>query len=120
MQDLGGNELVYIERSTWSTIYELSRGGKMLAAVKRVPFSIRRHLFSIDTPGPHNLEGDGDFLDRKIIVRRGGLGIATLTKRWFRLTDTFDIEIDDKEEDQIFVLAVAVAIELTAQNYHNN
>src|SRR5213078_3060094 len=73
-QDLDGNELVYIEQKVfnWVGTYE-----------------IWRHRFTVDVPGPDDLEAVGDFLNFEYIVNRGDHKIATITRQWFRLTDTY-------------------------------
>ena len=106
-QDMSGKELVF----NWSPTYELWRGDQMLAEVKRELFSFIHHRFTVDVPGPDDLEAEGDFLDHEYAFTRGGKIVATVSKRWFAWTDTYGIEVDDKE-DAVLVLASAVVVDM--------
>ena len=120
-KDTAGNELVWIEQKVvnWFGMYEIRRDGKLLADVKRDFLAFfRRRRFTIETGGTNDLEAIGDFFDLEFIVKRGDLAIARFTKQWFRLSDTWGIEIDDKEQDHVFLLAVAVVIARTRQRTH--
>ena len=120
-QDLDGNELIYIEQKVfnWVGTYEIWRNGKMLADVKRDLFSFRRHRFTVDAPGPDDLEAVGDFLNFEYIVNRGDRKIATITRQLFHLSDTYWVQIDDDETDHVLVLAIAVIIEVVCHHRHN-
>ena len=112
-QDMSGNELVFIKQRllNLSPTYELWRGDQMLAEVKRELFSFIHHRFTVDVPGPDDLEAEGDFLDHEYAFTRGGTTVATVSKRWFAWTDTYGIEIDDKE-DAVLILASAVVVDM--------
>ena len=113
IEDADGNELVHIELTIerWRGVYEIHRSGRLVADVRRELFAIfPRHRFTVETTGTGNLEAVGDFLDLEYFVKRDGRQIARFTKQWFRLSDTWGIDIDDKEQDQVFLLALAVII----------
>lgn len=112
-QDMSGKELVFIEQKllNWSPTYELWRGDQMLAEVKRELFSFIHHRFTVDVPGPDDLEAEGDFLDHEYAFTRGGKIVATVSKRWFAWTDTYGIDVDEKE-DAVLILASAVVVDM--------
>ena len=112
-QDMSGKELVFIKQKllNWSPTYELWRGDQMLAEVKRELFSFIHHRFTVDVPGPDDLEAEGDFLDHEYAFTRGGKIVATVSKRWFAWSDTYGIEVDDKE-DAVLILASAVVVDM--------
>src|SRR5215207_1522557 len=84
-QDTSGNELAFIEQKllSWGPTYEISRGGELVATVKKKHFTLFRCKFSVDVPGPDDLEASGDFLDREYGFKRGGKDVAWVSKRWF-------------------------------------
>jgi uncharacterized protein YxjI len=112
-QDMAGKELVFIKQKllNLSPTFELWRGDQMLAEVKRELFSFIHHRFTVDVPGPDDLEAEGDFLDHEYAFTRGGKTVATVSKRWFAWTDTYGIEIEDKE-DAVLILASAVVVDM--------
>ena len=112
-QDTAGNELVYIDQRllNWGPTYELWRGADLLAVVKRQLFSFIHHRFTVDVPGPDDLEAEGDFLDHEYAFTRGDRVVATVSKKWFSWTDTYGIEIADSE-DAVLILASAVVVDM--------
>ena len=112
LQDMAGNELAFIRQKllNWSPTYEIWRGGELAAVVKKQLFTPVHHRFTVDVPGPDDLESTGDFLDHEYTFRRGDRVVATVSKRWFALGDTYAIEIAD-DEDPILILASAVVVD---------
>jgi uncharacterized protein YxjI len=117
-QDLTGKELVYIEQRllNWSPTYELWREAELLAVVKRELFSFIHHRFTVDVPGPNDLEAEGDFLDHEYTISRGDHVVATVSKRWFSWTDTYGIEIGEGEDD-VLILATAVVVDMVCHDH---
>ncbi len=118
LEDLAGNELIYIEQQFFNS-YQLWRDGRRLAEVKRDLLSFFRRRFTVDVSGSDNLEAVGDFLSFEYVVKRAGRKIATLTRQWFRLSDTYWIRIEDEEPDPVLVLALTVVIDVVVRRRHN-
>jgi len=116
-QDMAGNELVYIKQKllNWGPTYYLWRGDQLLAEVKRELFSLIHHRFTVDVDGPDDLEAEGDFLDHEYAFRRGSSVVATVSKRWFSLADTYGIEIADGE-DPVLILSSAVVVDMVCHS----
>jgi uncharacterized protein YxjI len=112
-QDPDGNELVYIDQRllSWGPTYELWRGTDLLAVVKRQLFSFIHHRFTVDVPGPDDLEAEGDFLDHEYTFARGDHVVASVSKKWFSWTDTYGIEVAEGE-DPVLILASAVVVDM--------
>ena len=111
-KDLQGNELAFIKQKVFAIgrTYEIHRGGALAAVVKKELFALFHHRFAVDVPGPDDLEAEGDFLDHEYTFRRGDRVVATVSKRWFSLRDTYGIEIADGEDD-VLILASAVVVD---------
>ena len=111
-QDLEGHELAFIKQRVlaWGKTYEIVRDGAIAAVVKKEMFALLHHRFTVDVPGPDDLEAEGDFLDHEYAFQRGGRVVATVSKRWFSWTDTYGVEIADGE-DQVLILASAVVVD---------
>ena len=116
-QDLAGNELVFIDQRllNWSPTYELWKREDLLAVVKRELFSFIHHRFTVDVPGPNDLEAEGDFLDHEYTITRGDSVVATVSKRWFSWADTYGIEVADGEDD-VLILATAVVVDMVCHD----
>ncbi len=57
--------------------YEIYRNGELAAVVKKELFALLHHRFTVDVPGPDDLEAKGDFLDHEYVFTRGGREVAT-------------------------------------------
>src|ERR1700693_2178581 len=112
-QDTSGNELVYIDQRllNWGPTYELWRETDLLAVVKRQLFSFIHHRFTVDVPGPDDLEAEGDFLDHEYTFARGSRQIASVSKQWFSWTDTYGVDIAANEDD-LLILACTVVVDM--------
>jgi uncharacterized protein YxjI len=113
-QDLEGNELAFIKQKvlSWGRTYELYRDGVVAAIVKKELFSPFHHTFNVDVPGPDDLKAEGNFLDMEYTFTRAGNVMATVSKQWLALGDTYGVDIDDAE-DQILVLACTVVVDMS-------
>jgi len=112
-QDLERNELAYIQQRvlSWGPAYEIYKGGELVAVVKKELFTLFKCRFTVDVPGPDDLEAEGDFLDHKYELRRGGRPVAKVSKAWFSWTDSYGVEIDGGEDD-VLILASTVVIDM--------
>ena len=111
-RDASGNELAFIRQKllAWGPTYEIEAQGRLVAVVKKQLFTFFRCKFTVDVPGPDDLEARGDFLDHEYAFERGGRTVATVSKQWFSFTDTYGIEIEGG--DDVMILASAVVIDL--------
>ena len=100
LQDMSGAEVAKIQerklhiRDTMA----IERDGKKIAEVHKRLVGFRDHL-KVD------LEGGGEF---KIKGDHGK--IANISKKWFRVRDTYGVEIAEDQDDAL-VLAITVAVE---------
>jgi uncharacterized protein YxjI len=112
-QDMTGNELAFISQKvlSWGPTYEIYRKGELAAVVKKALFTFLHCKFTVDVPGPDDLEAEGDFLDHEYRFTRDGRTVATVSKQWLSLTDSYGVEIADGEDD-ILILASTVVIDM--------
>lgn len=112
-RDMEGNELAYIRQKllSWGPTYEIYGRGELRAVVKKAIFTFIHCKFSVDVPGPDDLEADGDFTDHEYTFVRGGRPVAEVSKRWFAWTDTYGVDIADGEDD-VLILASTVVIDM--------
>lgn len=111
-QDMEGHELAFIKQKllSWGKTYEIVRHGQVAAVVKKALFAPFHHRFTVDVPGPDDLEAEGSFTDHEYTFRRGERTVATVSKKWFSWTDTYGVEVADGE-DPVLILASAVVVD---------
>jgi uncharacterized protein YxjI len=114
-KDADGKEVAFIDQKllSFGPQYEIIRGGATVAVVKKHLFTLFRAKFTVDVPGPDDLEAKGNFLDHEYTFVRGEREVARVSKRWFSLADTYAIDIDEGEDDAL-ILASAVVIDLVS------
>jgi uncharacterized protein YxjI len=112
-EDKHGNEVARVEEKIISIgpTYEISRGGKQLAIVKKSLFTLFSCSFTVDVPGPDDLEAKGSFTDHDYAFKRGGKEVARVSKKWFSITDSYGVDVADGEDD-VLLLASTVVIDM--------
>ena len=112
-QDMQKNELAFIRQKllAWGPTYEIDVHGQTTAIVKKKFFTFLRCRFTVDVPGPDDLEAEGSFLDHDYHFERAGKTVAEVSKRWFSWADTYGIDIANTD-DTVLILATAVVIDL--------
>jgi uncharacterized protein YxjI len=112
-QDASRREVAFIRQRllSWGPTYEISRGDEVVATVKKKLFTLLRHRFFVDVPGPNDLEAKGDFFDHEYEFVRQDRVVATVSKRWISLTDSYGIDVSAGMDD-VLILACVVVIDL--------
>ena len=81
------------------------------ATVRRSRLGIgERFHVEIDGERGGDLKVKGDFIGHDFEIERDGHRIAEVSKKWFRVRDTFGVEVAD-DADTVLVLAVVVAVD---------
>ncbi len=116
-QDMQGQELVFIRQKllAWGPTYELYREGRLYAVVKKELFNFFKCRFTVDVPGPDDLEATGSFLDQEYTFTRHGNVVATVSRKWFAWADTYGVDIQN-DEDSTVILASTVVIDMVCHN----
>jgi len=113
VQDRDGQELAYIDQKllSWGPTYEIWRSGRLAAVVKKSLFTLLHCKFTVDVPGPDDLIAEGNFWENEYAFRRHGRQIASVSREYFTLTDTYGIDVPHGE-DPVLIIASAVVIDL--------
>ena len=56
------------------------------------------------------MQAKGNIVDHEYEIERGDRKIAEVSKRWFRLRDTYGIEVAPEQDDAL-ILAITVCID---------
>jgi hypothetical protein len=89
----------------------ISRGGSQFRELGRQKALVGlRDRFSIDLENGGELKAKGNIVDHEYEVERDGDTVATVSKRWFRVRDTYGVEIAPDEDDAL-ILAITVCVD---------
>lgn len=113
-QDAHGKELAKIQEKmvrVRDTMEIEGPDGKTIATVKKAMITPLRERFSVDIPGSGDMDIQGNLLDHEYTIELGGKKIAEVSKKWFRLADSYGVEIAPGQND-IVILAATVAVDM--------
>ena len=88
--------------------------GKQVAMVKKAIISPVRDRWTVKIKGGPDLEVQGNILDHEYSIGEGRDRVAEVSKKWFRVRDSYGVEIDPGQDD-IVILAVTVCIDQMAR-----
>ena len=111
--DLAGNTLCRIKERllTIKDTMEIEDSeGKEMAVVKKALISPLRDRWGVNVRNGPDLDIRGNILDHEYSISQGRRKIAEVSKKWFRLTDTYGVEIAEGQND-VLILAIAIAMD---------
>ncbi len=113
IRDPAGQEVANVHRKLIALrpTYEITVAGREVAEVRKHFFTPFRDSFTIDVPGPDDLEMTGSLLDHDFTIRRGDRVVATVSKAWLTIRDAYSVEIAEGEDD-VMILASVLALDL--------
>jgi len=84
--------------------------GEQLAMVKKALITPLRERWTVKIKGGPDLDVQGNILDHEYTIEEGRRKVAEVSKKWFRLRDSYGVEIAPGEDDLI-ILAVTVCVD---------
>ena len=87
--------------------------GERLALVHKALVSPLRERWKVDLPGDREWKVQGNIVDHEYEIEDDGRKIAEVSKKWFRIRDTYGVEIAP-DQSPALVLAVTVAVDTMA------
>jgi uncharacterized protein YxjI len=112
LESPNGQELYSIQQKMLHVrdTMEIERGGRKVATVKKALVTPLRDRFSIDVEDAEDMEAKGNIVDHEYKIERDGDEIAEVSRRWFRVRDTYGVEITPGQDDAL-ILATVVCID---------
>ena len=113
-EDAHGNEQCKIQermlRVKDSMEIEGPRGARM-AMVKKALITPVRERWTVKIGDGPDLDVQGNILDHEYRIGEGRDKVAEVSKKWFRVRDTYGVAIDPGQND-VLILAITVAIDM--------
>lgn len=110
LEDASGAEVAKIQErklSVRDTMTIERQGGN--ATVRKALVGLRDR-FKIDVDGGGDLTAHGNILDHEYEIESGGDTVASVSKKWFRVRDTYGIEVQPGQ-DVALILAITVCLD---------
>ena len=87
--------------------------GKQVAMVKKAIISPVRDRFIVKIKNGPDLDVKGNILDHEYTIGEGRDRVAEVSKKWFRIRDSYGVEVEPGQDD-VVILAVTVCIDQMA------
>ncbi|MEX0269653.1 LURP-one-related/scramblase family protein [Leptolyngbyaceae cyanobacterium UHCC 1019] len=113
-EDMQGNKVCKLQQKLLrirDTMTIEGEDGESLATVKKALIAPLRDRWTVKVGDAPDLEVKGNLLDYEYEIGDGDRKIAEVSKKWFRITDTYGVQIEPSQND-ILILAVTVAIDM--------
>jgi uncharacterized protein YxjI len=119
VRDMSGQEVATVKRHlvALTPSYSIERPGVGDAQVRKHFINLFGDHYTIDVPGPHDLEMDGNLFEHEYRIKRDGAVVATVSKHWIALTDTYGVETEPGQDDAL-ILASVLALDLAEDREH--
>ena len=89
--------------------------GQRMAMVKKALITPLRDRWVVKIGDGPDLEVQGNLLDHEYSIGEGRDKIAEVSKKWFRIADSYGVQIEQGQND-ILILAVTVAVDMMAHS----
>jgi uncharacterized protein YxjI len=115
-RDRQGNELCKIQERMLRVKDSMEiegPGGDRVAMVKKAIITPVRDRWTVNIRGGPDLDVQGNILDHEYRIEQGRTKVAEVSKKWFRVRDTYGVEIAPGQDD-VLILAATVCIDMMA------
>ena len=115
-EDANGKELCKIQTKVArikDSMTIVGPDGKRMAMVKKALITPLRERWVVKVGDGPDLDVQGNILDHEYSIGEGRDKIAEISKKWFRIRDSYGVQIEPGQND-IILLATSVAIDMMA------
>jgi len=115
-RDAKGNELCKLQQKVARIKDSMEiegPDGNRLAMVKKAIITPVRDRWTVKIGNGPDLDIQGNILDHEYNIEEGRTKVAEVSKKWFRVRDSYGVEVAPGHED-ILLLAASVAIDMMA------
>jgi uncharacterized protein YxjI len=112
-EDMQGNKLCQIQKRLLhikDTMAIDDADGNKIAEVKKAIITPVRDRWTVKVRNGPDMDVQGNILDHEYEIKEGRRKIAQVSKKWFRVRDTYGVEMAPDQED-VVILAITVALD---------
>jgi uncharacterized protein YxjI len=115
IRDAAGREVAEIQERlvTVRDTMDISRGGRTIATVKQALFTPLRARFDVNVVGGADMTVQGNIVNHEYSIEQGGQQVASVSRAWFRVRDTYGVEIQPGQDEGL-ILAISVVVDQLA------
>jgi uncharacterized protein YxjI len=87
--------------------------GETLATIKKALITPLRERWVVNVGNGPDMDVQGNILDHEYTIEANGQKVAEVSKKWFRVADSYGVEIAPGQND-LLILACTVAVDMMA------
>ena len=113
LKDVQGNEVYKLKEKLLrikDTMEIEDRDGKAVKTIKKALISPLRDRFKVEVSNGPELDIQGNILDHEYEIKEGREKVAEISKKWFRIRDTYGVEVSPGQ-DAALILAITAALD---------
>lgn len=113
IKDAQGNDLYKIQEKMVrirDTMDIEDAEGRTAASIKKALITPLRDRFKVEVANGPEMDVQGNVLRHEYGIEAGGRKVAEVSKRWFRIRDTYGVEVSPGQ-DPALILAITVALD---------
>jgi uncharacterized protein YxjI len=112
IEDMNGQEVATVKEKLVSVrdVMTIERGGQTVATIKKAMFTPLRERFDVERADGGKYDVQGKITDHHYTFERDGRQVAEVSKKWFRVRDSYGVQVQ-AGEDTALILAATVAID---------
>ena len=114
-KDLQGHERYRIQEKLVrirETMTLYNADGSTAAQIRKALFTPLRDRYTIEVPGRDDLQTQGNILYHEYTIEQQRRPVAQISKRWFRVRDSYGIQVMPGTIEPLLAIAMAVAIDM--------
>jgi uncharacterized protein YxjI len=117
LESPSGDELFKVQEKKLSIRDKMTveRDGEKVATIHKALITPLRERFDIDVEDGEDLNAKGNIVDHEYEIERDGEKVAEISKRWFRIRDTYGIEVAPGQDDALILAATVCIDEMTSR-----
>ncbi|WP_440948061.1 LURP-one-related/scramblase family protein [Methanosarcina sp. T3] len=113
IKDVQGHELYKLKEKLLrvrDTLDILDGEGRTVATIKQALITPLRDRFKVEVANGPEMDVQGNILDHEYNVESGREKVAEVSKKWFRIRDTYGVEVSPGQ-DAALILAITVGLD---------
>ncbi|MFD7032052.1 LURP-one-related/scramblase family protein [Streptomyces sp. NPDC059917] len=112
LKDPDGRILITLREKMFSfrDAMTLERDGEQLAVIRKKRLSLLRNHYRVTLSEGTVLDVSGRILDREFKVEYEGELLSLISRQWYRVRETYAVDVIREEADAALLLAVAVCV----------
>jgi len=112
-EDVDGTELLKIQEQILrvrDTMEIEDANGNSLATVKKAMITPLRERWTVKVANGPDLDVKGNILDHEYTIEDGRTTVAEISKKWFRIADTYGVQVA-QDQNPVLMLAVTAVVD---------